>query len=131
MGSIGTEERDLLQWRDKRKRKRIYGIIGLYLDKRETMNRGMEKTEKEPISNAIQGCRSLSGLGPATLYTHLMGIGSQPWTLQQAQRCSQRKQSPPLSAVGGRHISAPRTKDPVGTCQPEALCWLASGVALP
>ena len=47
-----------------------------------------------------------------------------------AHRHSRREQSPPLSAVGRRYIAAPRTKDPAGSWQPEAVCKLG-GVALP
>ena len=52
------------------KRKRVCGSVGLYLDKRkhlQTMDWGTESTEKEPISNMILGCRTLSRLVPAAL----------------------------------------------------------------
>ena len=78
MGGIGTEERDPFLWRDKRKRKRGCGSVGLYLDKRKITDRGIEKTEKEPISNTIQGCRSFSRLEPAALYARLGRRGARP-----------------------------------------------------
>ena len=42
-GGIGMEGRDSLLWRDKRKGKRDCGSVGLYLDKRKTTGKGMEK----------------------------------------------------------------------------------------
>ena len=43
MGSIGMEGRDPLLQRDKRKRKIGNGSVGLYLDKRKTMDPGNQK----------------------------------------------------------------------------------------
>ena len=74
---------------------------------------------KEPISNTIQSCRTFSGLGPTTLYMHLEREGASPSLGNKL-----REQSSSLSALGRRYIVAPTTKDPVGACQPEALCWL-------
>ena len=62
MGGVGTNGRDPLLWREKRKGKRGWGSIGLYLDKRKTM-----ELDKDTISN----CRTFSGMGPAALFTHL------------------------------------------------------------
>ena len=53
MGGKGTEGKDLLLWREKRKRKRGYGSVGLNLDKRKTVDWGTEKMEKEPISTSF------------------------------------------------------------------------------
>ena len=62
-GSRGTEGRDPLLWRDKGKRKRGWGSIGLYLDKRKPRT----GTEKDQIFN----CGTFCGLGWAALSTHL------------------------------------------------------------
>ena len=60
---------DPLLWRDKGKRKRVWGSIELYLDKRETSD-----GEKDPSSN----CGDFSGLGPAALIAHLGRRGASP-----------------------------------------------------
>ena len=91
MGLIGTEGKDPLLWRDKSKRKRSHGSVGLYVDKRKTSldhGQGTDKMKREPVSNlqialgvTMQGCRTPSRLGPATLYTGLEGrrIQRQAW----------------------------------------------------
>ena len=74
MGDIDTEGRDSLLWRDKRKRNRGCGSVGLYLYKRKNTDHGMEKkkkTEKEPVSNRTHRCKMFSGLEPITLFAHL------------------------------------------------------------
>ena len=77
MGIICMEGRDPLLWRDKRKRKRGCKRVGLYLDKRKTMDQRTKNMEKEPISNTVQDCVFFSRLDLPALYMHLgeRGVG--------------------------------------------------------
>ena len=45
MGHIGTDGRDSLLQRDKGKRKRGWGSVGLYLDKRKTTDQDGERSD--------------------------------------------------------------------------------------
>ena len=81
--------RDPLLRRNKRKRKRRgCGSVGLNLDKRKTTDWGIEKTEKEPISNMILSCEVFSVLGPATLYPCLGRRVANPGLLSEELRAS-------------------------------------------
>ena len=84
------EGRDPLLRRDKGKRKRGWGSVGLYLDKRKTTD-----LDKDPMSN----CQEFSKLGPAARIVHLGRRGAIPRLSGRSGVQSAVGESDPLPGV--------------------------------
>ena len=101
--------RDPLLWRDKRKRKRGCGRVGLYLDKRKIMDWGMEKNGERTNFYLILGLRGFLRTGASHPVCVPGEEGSQP-RAQAASSEVQSERAVPSFECGGKKAYS-RSKD--------------------